>query len=329
MSSKSTIKNKSKTHKIRKTQIYNSLPSQVKKMVINPLSIDGKKYDLSQLVFRKSDVIGEGTYAKVYKFRYKSKHSTQMDDNYVVKKIKVLFLRKYYGETDVANKILFDTFTEEVNAIIELSSKKISPKVYGIYVDLEHNNLFYVMQRLDYSLGEIMRKNKFNIEHAYMFLTLLDMLLKTKYRHTDLHIDNVLFDEYTNRFYLIDFGKLKILTKKDSEDYYYTQKHSNKDIGFIDFSKPIDRAILGSSNYSAIATIYKMLVKQIDSLTSEEKYIKTDPLYNTRKKKSINIMNETHEVKECLRYFKTYIKKIVPKKKYKNVIETLDKNVYL
>lgn len=289
--SKSTIKNRIPT---------NSYP---KKLVVNPFTKGGKKYNLGQLVFRESDVIGEGTYAKVYKFRYKGDTSSTIDANYVVKKIKVLFLRQYYGKTGVANKILLDTFTEEVNAIVELSSKGITPKVYGIYVDLEHNIMFYVMQRLDYSLGEIMRKDMFSIEHAYLFLDLLDTILKTKYRHTDLHIDNVLFDESNNRFYLIDFGKLRILSKQDSEDYYYTQKNSNKDIGFIDFSKPEDRAILGSSKYSAIATIYKFVAHIILSNEDDE------------------------DAKACLTFIKSYIKKIVPNKKYKGVIKVLDKNV--
>jgi serine/threonine protein kinase len=298
MSSKSTLKKRIVTSKAKNTAL------SLKKVVVNPFAKGGKKYDLSQLIFRESDIVGEGTYAKVYKFRYKDKDkATKIDDKYVVKKIKVLFLRKYYGKTDIANKILFDTFTEEVNALIDLSKLNISPKVYGIYVDLEHNSMFYVMQRLDYSLGEIMRKNMFRIEHVYMFLNLLDTLLKTKYRHTDLHIDNVLFDESTSQFYLIDFGKLRILSKKDSEDYYYTQKNSSKDVGFIDFSKPIDRAILGSSKYSAIATIYKFLAYFI--LTNEEDI----------------------EAQECLKFLKSYIKKIVPNKQYKGVIEVLDKNV--
>ena len=310
MSSKSTLKKRIVTSKEKKTAI------SLKKVVVNPFAKGGKKYDLSQLVFRESDVVGEGTYAKVYKFRYKDKDkdkSTKIDDKYVVKKIKALLLRKYYGKTDIANKILFDIFTEEVNALIELSKLNITPKVYGIYVDLEHNSMFYIMQRLDYSLGEIMRKNMFSIEHAYLFLNLLDVLLKTKYRHTDLHIDNVLFDKTTNKFYLIDFGKLKILNKQDSEDYYYTQKNSSKDVGFIDFSKPIDRAILGSSKYSAIATIYKFLAHFI--LTNEE---------------DIEAQEDTQEdteARKCLTFLKSYIKKIVPKKKYREVIEVLDKNV--
>jgi len=297
MSSKSPVKSKP-TLKSRTTST-----DSLKKIVVNPFTKGVKKYNLGQLVFRESDVIGEGTYAKVYKFRYKGTKSTKIDEKYVVKKIKVLFLRQYYGKTDVANKILFDTFTEEVNAIIELSSKGITPKVYGMYVDLEHNTMFYVMQRLDYSLGEIMRKNRFGIEHAYMFLKLLDSLLKTKYRHTDLHIDNVMFDVSNSKLYLIDFGKIRLLSKKDSEEYYYTQKNSNKDLGFIDFSKPIDRAILGSSKYSAIATIYKFVSHFI--ITNDEDV----------------------EARECLTYLKSYIKQIVPKKKYKDVIEMLDKNV--
>ena len=51
-----------------------------------------QKYILNNLEFKKKDLLGEGTFSEVYKFRYKNK----VDNKYVVKKIKVEFLRPYY-----------------------------------------------------------------------------------------------------------------------------------------------------------------------------------------------------------------------------------------
>ena len=236
---------------------------------------DGSKYDLSKLIFDKSDIIGEGTYSRVYKFRYSS---SKIDPNYVVKKIKVNTLRKYYGKN--ADKIMTSLFIKEIKALISLSRLGITPKIYGIYTDIKHNKMYYVLQRLDVSLGYLLRHNLFKLEYTSLFIELLDKLMKTPYRHTDLHIDNVMFNFKSSKFFLIDFGKHKKLVKQDSQDYFYTNNDTNtnnKDFGLFDKTKSLSHRLLGSSGYSAIATIYKRLLKDVngyESLLKLKKFLK-------------------------------------------------------
>lgn len=254
-----------------------------------------QKYILSHLDFKKADLIGEGTFSEVYKFRYKGK----LDKKYVVKKIKVEFLRPYYSDNKrLANYEILNSFIEELNAMIELSIKGITPKIYGKYLDIEKDRLYYVLQKLDYTFGHIVREKKFKVEMTTGILNLLTSLMKTKYRHVDLHIDNMMYNESDNKFYLIDFGKQKVLKSKNSEDLYYTMK-SNKDHALFDFDKKLERSIVGSSGYSVIAVLYLLL-------------------YNDNSQKSAIYLNK----------LRLFIKKYVPKSKYQMVLDTLESQDY-
>ena len=250
-----------------------------------------QKYILNNLEFKKKDLLGEGTFSEVYKFRYKNK----VDNKYVVKKIKVEFLRPYYSKTrSLANQEILDSFIDEINAIIELSVLGITPKIYGQFIDVENDKLYYVLQKLDYTFGHIIRNNKFNIEFTPKIIELLTSLMKTKYRHTDLHIDNMMYSESEKRFYLIDFGKQHVLKSKNSNNVYYTIM-SNKDYALFDFTKKLSRSIEGSSGYSVIAILYLLLQS-----------------------------NKSSKAREYLNKVKLFIKKFVPKSKYAKVIKKLE-----
>ena len=178
---------------------------------------------------------------------------------YVVKYIKVQELRKYYG-IDSDNK-LYKMFIDEVNALILLSKYDITPKIYGIYIDLKNDIMYYVLEKLDYTLGDMFRNNTFNSSHIKLFINSLQKLAKTQYRHRDLHIDNVMFNIQKNKFYLIDFGRLQILNKKNDSGYYFTDKSDSDNIALIDGKKELERGVMGSSGYSAISMVYQYLIK--------------------------------------------------------------------
>jgi hypothetical protein len=215
-------------------------------------------YDITKLKFLNKDIIGEGVYSKVYKFRYSLKG---IDQRYVVKKLKIRMLRKYFGKT--ANKSILMLFNNELRAIIYLSKYEICPKVYGIHSDISHNNLFYVLEKLDYTLGGMLRNGLFKPKHTDYFLDLLKKMIKTPYRHTDLHIENVMFHLKRKRFYLIDFGHYKKLTKESSNGFFYTERSSGEDYFLFDKEKDYSRAVMGTSGYSALSMVYKYLVYQI------------------------------------------------------------------
>jgi len=293
ISYKSSKRQKSLTQKQKSLNLgtlrINRLTAKSKKKKSN------QKYILSNLDFKKADLIGEGTFSEVYKFRYKGK----LDKKYVVKKIKVAFLRPYYSDNKrLANYEILNSFIEELNAMIELSIVGITPKIYGKYLDIENDRLYYVLQKLDYTFGHIVREKKFKIEMTTDILNLLISLMKTKYRHVDLHIDNMMYNQSDNKFYLIDFGKQKVLKSKNSEDLYYTMK-SNKDHVLFDFTKKLENSIIGSSGYSVIAVLYLLL-------------------YNDTSQKAAMYLNK----------LKLFIQKYVPKSKYQEVLDTLEKQDY-
>ena len=76
------------------------------------------KHEITKLKFLKRDMIGEGVYSKVYKFRY-GKERGKINNKYVVKKIKVLFLKKFYGE--FANQEIITLFNNELMNLFLLS----------------------------------------------------------------------------------------------------------------------------------------------------------------------------------------------------------------
>lgn len=214
-------------------------------------------YKINNLRFLKRDMIGEGVYSKVYKFRYSEK---KIDPRYVVKKLKLKALRSYLGSD--ANNSILELFRNEIRAIIYLSKHDISPKVFGIHADIENDNVFYVLEKLDITLGGLMRQGEFKPKFVDYFIDLLKKMIKTPYRHTDLHIENVMYHKKRHRFYLIDFGHYKKLTKKDSAGFFYTNRSVGRDVLLFDKKKGYSRAVMGTSGYSALSMVYKYLVYQ-------------------------------------------------------------------
>jgi serine/threonine protein kinase len=257
------------------------------------------KFEL--LKFKKRDLIGEGAYSKVYKFRY-GEGKGKINNKYVVKKIKVLFLKKFYGE--FANQEIITLFNNELKALIHLSKLEISPKIYGIYSDVTNNKLYYILEKLDDTLGSLLRNNKFKIEYTLPFIDLLFKMLKTKYRHTDLHIENVMFDFKRNKFFLIDFGHHKELTKANDEGFFYTENSQTEDYVLFDKTRGFENSILGTSGASAISQIYKVLVLKI-------------------------LKGEDSDSIKCLKKLKQFIKTYSSSKSYKNILKLLNKNVGL
>ena len=259
------------------------------------------KINFDLLKFKKSDLMGEGAYSKVYKFRY-GEGKGRVNNKYVVKKIKVLFLKKFYGE--FANQEIITLFNNELKALIHLSKLEISPKIYGIYSDITNNKLYYIIEKLDETLGSLLRNNKFKKEFTLPFISLLSKMLKTKYRHTDLHIENIMFDFKRNKFFLIDFGHHKELTKKNDKGFFYTENSQTEDYVLFDKTRGFENSILGTSGASAISQIYKFLVLKV-------------------------LKEEDMEALRYLKKLKQFIKKYSSSKSYKNIIKLLNTNVGL
>lgn len=254
------------------------------------------KHEITTLKFLKRDIIGEGVYSKVYRFRYSNK---KIDPRYVVKKLKIKALRSYLGEN--ADNSILELFKNEIRAIIYLSKHNISPKVFGIHIDIENNNLFYVLEKLDVTIGGLLRKGDFKLKYVDYFIDLLRKMIKTPYRHTDLHIENVMYHRKRKQFYLIDFGHYKKLTKEDTAGFFYTDRTSGKDFLLFDKKKGYGRAVMGTSGYSALSMVYKYLVYEY--------------------------LNDNKESKKYYKKLVEFIKTTASKKDFKKVLRELNRGI--
>lgn len=251
----------------------------------------------NDIQFKERDILGEGAYAQVYKYRTRS----GINDKYVVKKIKVEYLRSFYGDqADIEIKRLFNN---ELRALIALSKEGVAPKIYGYHRALEENLLFYVIEKLDYTLGHMFRNKLFKPEYTKSFVELLENMIKTPYRHTDLHIENVMFDKSKNAFLLIDFGHHKKLTKKNAKDIYYTIIDETENYLVFDITRNYNNAVIGTSGASAIFYIYKFLVD--------------------------NVVKGNDAAFANLKLFKAFLERNSSKKNYKKIVSILNKAIGL
>lgn len=254
------------------------------------------KYDYKKIRFLEKDIIGEGAYSKVYKFRY---NNLPVDSKYVVKKIKVKYLKSFYG--DDALEQLKKIFINELKALIHLSKINVSPKIYGYYIDIKHDHMFYILEKLDLTLGDMLRKGQFKPEQTNQFIELFERLIRSKYRHTDLHVENVMYDKKRKIFLLIDFGHHIKLSKHDKNGLYYTIESNSPVYFLISKNKQTKQAVLGTAGASALFYVYKYLANNTLNLDKKSFYY--------------------------FKKLKQFMKKYLSEKQYNKVISILDKEI--
>lgn len=144
--------------------------------------------DLSRLengfYFDPLNFIGKGVGGCVY----------AINKDYVVKKVPNIGI-------SVVNK----SFNMELDTTILLSHHNIAPKVVYHSKNTERYT-YYVMERLDYTLMNMIEQYIFTEEHLIKLVYVLKRLNKTLYRHGDLHMNNIMWLERQNDFRLIDWG---------------------------------------------------------------------------------------------------------------------------
>ena len=171
--------------------------------------------------FNKSNKIGNGVTGIVYK----------INDKYVVKKFKY---NTYYAH-----------FRKELEATILLSNFSISPKVV-YHSNPKVKSKYFVMQRLDHTLYNMLKNRIFTEYHLFKLEIIINKLNKTKYIHTDLHLNNIMWSEHYKQFYIIDWGYYSIskthiqknnykFVIKTSKYWMYNSKKIYKFFGCIIF----------------------------------------------------------------------------------------------
>ena len=167
--------------------------------IINNLLQYNMSVNLDKLVFRSKDKLGEGFFGSVYKVT----DGTNYDNNCVAKvfhspKI-ISFINKAHGVS----------FKKEVDALSYLGDMNISPKVFHIHDS--YRVRYYVMESMNTTLLKILEEDYFTRDHLNKLNSLLDRLIHTKYRHNDLHTNNIMWSDRLNDFRIIDWGMYNLI----------------------------------------------------------------------------------------------------------------------
>ena len=164
--------------------------------------------DFENIKFRAKDKVSSGAYGDVYKLT----DGITYDERYVAKKMPKFFLSNTFSHG------MPKMFHKEVVAFRYLSDFGIVPKI--IYAD--YDKRFYIMERLDKTLLDLLEDCKFEPKHVSPFIDLMCRITITPYRHNDFHSNNVMWSEKKGKFFFIDWGLFSLLDNtKPLKDYAY------------------------------------------------------------------------------------------------------------
>ena len=155
------------------------------------------KVNLNKLRLNNSTLIGEGFFGEVYKLS-NNKHT---NNKYVLKKTKKKLLPKFFSFI-FFKKSQKEIIEKEIHALEILGKKGLSPKLH--YYDKDR--LMYVIDKLDYSLYDMINDNMLNIYYLNKLYNLFKKLQKTHIKHNDLHSANIMYSKSKNKFFVIDLG---------------------------------------------------------------------------------------------------------------------------
>lgn len=155
--------------------------------------------NFSKLKFNKKDLLGAGFFGGVYKVT----DGKDYDDRFVAKLFHqpklISFMDKLaYGVS----------FEKETKALKYLGPKNISPKIY--YEHDTYSKRYYVMESMSYTLKDILMDDSFTPWYLNKLNNLLFRLSNTRYRHADLHIDNIMWSDRLQDFRIVDWGMYNI-----------------------------------------------------------------------------------------------------------------------
>tara|TARA_Y100000590_G_scaffold98485_3_gene112060 strand:+ start:945 stop:1811 length:867 start_codon:yes stop_codon:yes gene_type:complete len=156
--------------------------------------------DFDNLAFNHKDMLGEGFFGAVYRVT----DGKNYDDRFVAK---VFHSPKLLS---VLDKLSYGvSFNKEIDALKYLGPLNISPNVFHVHDS--YSVRYYIMESMDTTLLKILEEDYFTREHLEKLNALLDRLVKSKYRHSDLHTNNIMWSDRLNDFRIIDWGMYEIL----------------------------------------------------------------------------------------------------------------------
>ena len=128
------------------------------------------KYPVKEIIYKKNNTI-------IYTLKHDDKH-----------------LYKKYRDTSPYN------IKQEVDI---LNSTDLSPNV------IDYGDDFYIIERLDMTLKELVQNGMVNKEIIQKFIDFNRKLDLFKYKHLDLHWENLLWDNTKREFKVIDWSNIR------------------------------------------------------------------------------------------------------------------------
>ena len=170
------------------------------------VEVSDLKVNLDKVKFNSKDKISNGAFGTVYKLT----DGTNRDERFVTKKMLSFPL------SDKFMPYLPKMFHREVIAFEYLSKLGITPRI--IYAN--YDKRYFVMERLDKTLSELVEKCEFSPHHVEKLVELLGKIIFTPYRHDDFHNNNIMWSESADCFYFIDWGYYRLLSHTSPLSYY-------------------------------------------------------------------------------------------------------------
>jgi tRNA A-37 threonylcarbamoyl transferase component Bud32 len=156
-------------------------------------SLKEARVSYPDLIFKSKDVVGEGFYSRVYKATDGGK---VYDDRYVTKK----FNTNPIITLIMLGKLPQEMFRLEVEALKYLNDYAVVPKI--VYFNLKKQ--YYIIEKLDKVLRIMIIERELTPEHISKFISMIKRLIKTPYRHTDFHNENIMWSNKLEDFRIID-----------------------------------------------------------------------------------------------------------------------------
>ena len=198
----------------------------------------------------KVEKIGEGTFSKVYKGKYKDKEVALKKLKYFFKKNETLFVKDL--KTEIEN--------------ITFLKCNYAPKFYGLWIKKNRKGNTRYLLVFEYINGLTLRnsiphiKVREKLQIICQICEILSLFHEKKLIHRDLKPDNFIISEGLN-VKIIDFGTAKICSK--------TYSSTSKIVGTVMYMAPENFDITIDSEDNPIVVSYKADIWSLGCMISE------------------------------------------------------------